>query len=163
MAFKHKVSAADGRPLSREAWRVIPEFPKYEMTKDGDIRNRDTWTVLQESENKTTGAWYYSLWKDGHKHAFARAYQPLLYSTWPELLDGWFPIPGFPGYLVTKSGTVMGTRYYVELPKSKTGFFTLRRNGKRHLWCRARLGTPEQIEQFFNNTEEYLEETGQVA
>lgn len=74
---------ADGRDLSREEWRVIPGFTRYEITKDGDIRNRTTRRLLTEHENPKTGAWYYSLIKDAGGNT-CRNYQTLLTAAWED-------------------------------------------------------------------------------
>lgn len=121
---------SDGRLLKKEDWRPIPEFPGYQMTKDGDIRSLRNMRILQEVE-APTGGFYYSLWKEGHEHAYKRAYQPLLYSTWPELLKDWKEIPHFPGYLINQQGQVMGTRRYQILNKTKSGEYRLMKDGKR--------------------------------
>lgn len=77
----------DGRDLAATEWRTIPEFPKYQMTPDGDVRNRHTSKLLSDAQNQRTGAWYYTLWKDmpdGRKKSTTRNYQSLLTATYPE-------------------------------------------------------------------------------
>ena len=74
---------ADGRDLSESVWRTIPGFPAYQITPDGDVRNRRTRRLLRESENPTTGAWSYTLWRpDGAKTS--RNYASLLRDAYPE-------------------------------------------------------------------------------
>ncbi|USL89135.1 HNH endonuclease [Arthrobacter phage Casserole] len=112
-----------------DGWRVIPDFPIYEITSDGDVRNRETWLVLKELQNNKTGAWFYSLHKsDGTR--YSRSYERLMYSAWPELLAGWKPVDGFPNYLINDKGEVMQTRWYKVLP-TKNGAVRLFRDGKR--------------------------------
>ncbi|ALY08672.1 HNH endonuclease domain protein [Arthrobacter phage CapnMurica] len=106
-------------------WRTLPEFPDYEITSDGDVRNRDTWYVLKEVQNKNTGAWSYSLRRpDGR--STQRNFWSLIYSAWPELKPAddapkdvrrsparqyaergrWKAIPGFPNYEAHPEGLV---------------------------------------------------------
>ena len=78
-----EVKTADGRDLSESVWRTIPGFPSYQITPDGDVRNRRTRRLLRESENPTTGAWSYTLWRpDGAKTS--RNYASLLRDAYPE-------------------------------------------------------------------------------
>lgn len=70
---------ADGRDLANEEWRVIPEFPNYEITKDGDVRNRTTGVLLRET--CANGGWFYSLWNEGRKAS--RGTRKLTRSAWP--------------------------------------------------------------------------------
>jgi len=72
---------ADGRDLTHEEWRTIPGFTKYEITVDGDIRNRRTHQLLKEVQNKRTGAYSYTLWRDNNTKT-ARTYQSLLRDAW---------------------------------------------------------------------------------
>lgn len=103
-------------------WRTLPEFPNYQVTSDGDVRNRETFYVLKESQNKKTGAWYYSLRRpDGS--STQRNFWSLIYSAWPELKPAeedperkparlyaergrWKVIPGFPNYQAHPEGLV---------------------------------------------------------
>jgi len=104
-------------------WRVLPEFPKYEVTEDGDVRNRETKEILTETENQKTGAYAYSLRRANGKHT-TRHYQGLIYSAFPELeppkpepkvkrvvskKGDWKIIPDFPRYQVHKDGRVRYT------------------------------------------------------
>lgn len=78
----------DGRDLAQAEWRRIPEFPKYQITPDGDIRNQRTGNLLTEVQNKTTGAWSYTLRKampNGVLKNFTRNYRTLLTSAYPEV------------------------------------------------------------------------------
>lgn len=75
----------DGRTLTE--WRRIPEFPKYQITPDGDVRNQRTGKLLTEVENQRTGAWSYTLRKlmaDGALKNYTRNYRTLLVSAYPE-------------------------------------------------------------------------------
>jgi len=75
---------ADGRDLSEVEWRTIPGFPSYQITPDGDVRNRRTGRLLRESQNPTTGAYSYTLWRtDGTKTS--RHYTSLLRDAYPEV------------------------------------------------------------------------------
>jgi len=79
---------ADGRDLTAAVWRTIPEFPKYQITPDGDIRNRRTGKLLTEVENKTTGAYAYTLRKQlpgGRLKNYTRNYQSLIRDAYPEM------------------------------------------------------------------------------
>ena len=119
-------------PQSKQEWRTIPEFPLYEVTSDGDVRHKENRTLLKEIENKIVGNYFYSLHKTGEKKRFSRSYERLMYSAWPELLDGWKPVENFPGYLINESGEVMQTRWFkkIALADGKK-YYRLMRNGKR--------------------------------
>lgn len=104
-------------------WRTLPEFPKYEITSDGDVRNRWTKKKLKEIENKTTGAWHYSLRKDDGSST-CRNFWGLVYSAWPELKPAepvaepaaprgsyarrgmYVAIPGYPKYEIHPDGKI---------------------------------------------------------
>ena len=76
---------ADGRELT--TWRTIPEFPKYQITPDGDVRNRRTGKLVNEWQNKTTGNWSYALRKqlpDGRLRNYNRNYASLVRQAYPE-------------------------------------------------------------------------------
>jgi hypothetical protein len=102
-----------------EEWRRLPEFPKYEITSEGDVRNWWTKKKLNEIENKKTGAFHYSLRREDGSHT-CRNYEGLIYSAWPELkpmpvektvslarpYGVWTDIPGFPKYQVHPDGRV---------------------------------------------------------
>jgi NUMOD4 motif. len=125
-------------------WRTLPEFPKYEITSDGDVRNRESKKQLNEIENKKTGAWSYSLRRaDGF--STCRHYEGLIYSAWPELkpapkpkvvapkkpkraprrkADEWRDIPGFPRYQISKDG-ILRYKSNKQLIKPKEGKVTL--------------------------------------
>jgi hypothetical protein len=78
-------TTTDGRTLTE--WRTIPEFPKYEITPDGDVRHWRTERLLSEWQNQTTGAWSYSLRKDmsdGTVRKCNRNYRTLVASAYPE-------------------------------------------------------------------------------
>jgi len=75
----------DGRALTE--WRTIPGLPKYEITPDGDVRNRDNGKLLTEWQNKTTRAWSYSLRQDlpdGTVRKCNRNYRTLVAAAYPE-------------------------------------------------------------------------------
>lgn len=72
---------ADGRDLTGETWRFIPGFRKYKITRDGDVKNTRTGQLLKESRNPTTGAYSYTLWRDGGGKT-SRNYQSLIDLAW---------------------------------------------------------------------------------
>jgi hypothetical protein len=75
----------DGRTLT--TWRTIPGLPKYEITPDGDVRNKATRKLLTEWQNKTTGAYAYTLRKQlpgGRLLNVTRNYRTLVASAYPE-------------------------------------------------------------------------------
>lgn len=111
-----------------DGWRTIEEFPAYQINSDGDIRKRDTWYQLTERCNPHTGAYYYQLNKNGRSHS--RNYIGLLYVTWPELLEAWRPIPGFSNYLIDRTGQVMGTIRWKELPMTRFESYNLKKDGR---------------------------------
>jgi len=115
---------------SKQEWRTIPEFPLYEITSDGDVRNKETWTVLKELQNSRTEAYFYTLHKTGETKRYSRSYERLMYQAWPELLAGWKPVENYPGYLINDKGEVMQTRWY-RILESKAGAVRLRKDGKR--------------------------------
>jgi len=107
-----------------EVWRVLPEFPKYEITDDGDVRNRESKRRINESQNGRTGAWSYCLRREDGTTTH-RAYEGLIYSAWPELKPaeeapkepvrkprryasrgGWKEIPGYSRYQFHAEGIV---------------------------------------------------------
>jgi hypothetical protein len=114
-----------------EEWRTLPEFPKYEITEDGDVRNKWTKKKLKEIENKRTGAYSYSLRKEDGTNT-CRNFWGLVYSAYPELAPKktmkvlstrsyskrglWVDIPGYPTYQAHPDGHV---RYKVGLRKRK--------------------------------------------
>lgn len=75
---------ADGRDLTHATWRTVPGFPAYQITPDGDVRNRRTGKLLRESRNPTTpGTYFYTLWRpDGTKTS--RNYLTLTRDAYPE-------------------------------------------------------------------------------
>jgi len=94
-----------------EEWRKLPEFPNYEITSDGDVRNRWTKKKLKELQNKNTGAWAYSLrYPDGT--TTQRNFWGLIYSAWP--------VDEFPDYTINKKGQVRNrTRNLVTIRTDK--------------------------------------------
>lgn len=107
-----------------DKWRKLPEFPMYEITSEGDVRNRRTKRKLMEIQNPKTGAWSYSLRREDGKTSTHRNYWGLIYSAWPELKPEpkpvepkrnysrrgeWVDIPGFPRYQAHPEGLVRYT------------------------------------------------------
>lgn len=113
-----------------EVWRILPEFRSYEITEDGDVRNRDTKIKLSETLNTVTGAYSYNLRRrDGR--TTQRHFWGLVYSAFPELLEGWESVVGFTGYQINKEGVVRGTRWYNTIPEYSPGVIRLRKDKKR--------------------------------
>jgi hypothetical protein len=129
--------------MSEEVWRVLPEFPMYEITEQGDIRNRDTLKVLKEVENPSTGAFYYCLRKRKVSSTYCRNFWGLVYSAFPELDGVWAYVPDFPGYQVNPDGEVRSVRRKKILPKNEDDAYILRRDGVRHRWRIEQLGDLE--------------------
>jgi hypothetical protein len=114
----------DYTALNAKEWRVIPEFPKYRITIDGDLRNRTTGKVLKLVHNEKTNAYFHSLWKlmdDGTNKSFKRSCKSLVLDAFPELRpdpkekvekrryikrEGWVNIPGFPTYQMHRHGAI---------------------------------------------------------
>lgn len=69
--------------LTADEWRTIPGFPKYEITPDGDVRNRRTGRPVKEHRRETNGAYSYSLWRDDGTKT-SRNYASLLADAYPE-------------------------------------------------------------------------------
>lgn len=120
-----KVNTAE---LNAKEWRVIPEFPDYAITKDGDVRNRNTGKLLKKAENKR-GAVFYTLWRTKADHtrgSSSRSPNTLIWDAFPELkpsLKGnrvmanytkrtyitggeWRDIPGYPKVEANFKGAV---------------------------------------------------------
>jgi len=113
---------ADGRDLSKEEWRTIPGFTNYQITSDGDIRNRYTFYVLSEMMSRS-GSFYYTIKGDDGK-VKSRDYTGFLYLAYPELKPPprrkdkvepkrrykpkglWFDIPESPQHQINKEGVV---------------------------------------------------------
>lgn len=129
-------------------WRTLPEFPKYEITDDGDIRNRNTRKRINETQNGHTGAWSYCLRREDGTTTH-RAYEGLIYSAWPELepapekpaepkkkprryssRGGWKDIPGYSRYQFHADGIV---RYKVGkgFRPNHGGYFILFSDGRK--------------------------------
>lgn len=73
--------------LSKKEWRVIPEFPDYAITKDGDVRNRTSGKLLKRMVN-TRNAQHYTLWKTKSDHTrgtASRSPNTLVWDAFPEL------------------------------------------------------------------------------
>jgi hypothetical protein len=73
---------ADGRDLTNATWRTIPGFSKYKITPDGDVKNVRTGKLLKESQNPVTGAYSYTLWRDGAGKT-SRSYESLVNLAYP--------------------------------------------------------------------------------
>ncbi|QFG09181.1 hypothetical protein PBI_SPORTO_76 [Arthrobacter phage Sporto] len=134
-------------------WRTIPGFPKYEMTEEGDVRNRDSKYLLKEIENKNTGAFSYCLhigWGNVTTH---RNFWGLVYLTFPELLEDWRDIPGVEGYMFNREGAVMGKRNWQPLQKPERSHYVLRKGGKRVRWHMGLLSA-EELDAIWNGTKE---------
>jgi hypothetical protein len=103
-------------------WRTLPEFPDYQITEDGDVRNKWSFETVNETQNKNTGAWSYPLRRANGKSTH-RAYWGLIYSAFPELKpeeapkpkkstrsyskrNQWRDIPDFPRYQIHPDGIV---------------------------------------------------------
>lgn len=136
LPLKRKNVTDDGRDLSEEEWRTIPDFPKYQITSDGDLRHGTSHRILKESSN-SDGVYYYTLFKDSARSwesptSFKRVYTKLLYNAWPELAPPktepkprhkgksnstrsysrrglWQDIPDFPRYQLHPDGVVRYT------------------------------------------------------
>ncbi len=125
--FKTNV-APDGTDLSKEEWRRIPGFMSYQCTSKGYVRHRETRLVLKETVTKQNV--FYNLWEGGV--SYSRGRNGLRYLAFPELLEGYAPIPSFPMYRITVRGEVMGPRWEI-LPYTKSGSVHLRKDKKRYV------------------------------
>jgi hypothetical protein len=134
---KRKNITPDGRDVSGETWKTLKEFPNYQVTIGGDVRHRESHTVLLESVNRN-GIAFYSLYKN--KKSVSRNWKSLVYTTFSELHEGWKDVPGFPDYQVSKDGRVRGKLWWRELPSTNSGVFILRKDGARHRWTLNELG-----------------------
>ncbi|WBF79128.1 HNH endonuclease [Arthrobacter phage Hankly] len=104
-------------------WRRIPEFPNYKITRDGDVKNALTGHLLTEFYTEK-GTYRYELRKNGKK--CWRVWKKLAYSAWPELLEDWRELPGFPLHLVNRDGQIMGKRALNILVPGKFGTYPLK-------------------------------------
>lgn len=77
------IITADGRDITDEEWRVIPGFRKYKITKDGDLYGRSRGTLINETQNRRTGAYHYTLYTDDGRKT-SRNYMSLVKLAWPE-------------------------------------------------------------------------------
>lgn len=132
------MKTADGRDLTGEEWRVIPGFSSYKITRDGDVKNRWTGKLLQETYFKSNGAYAYHLYRSSGGHT-ARNYQTLIYLAYPELKPEpkWRVHPSFDWVEVSRDGEVRNKRTrHVFIPRSTkampTQHIRLRENGQKH-------------------------------
>jgi hypothetical protein len=58
--------------VARE-WKVVPEFPSYEVSSDAFVRNIKTGRLLSSSKNKCDGRFRVMLWKNNKNKLFLRA------------------------------------------------------------------------------------------
>lgn len=128
----------DPEPGAR-IWRVLPEFPKYEIDSDGQVRNRRTKRPLVETQDPRGGTWYYSLnTGSSNQHKAKRVYEKLLYSAFPELDPGWWDLPNFPGYEINQQGEVRSKLRMKPIGRTPSGHYRLykRIDGvrTRHYW-----------------------------
>jgi hypothetical protein len=64
-----------------DEFRMIPGFRKYEVSRDGDVRNARTGKLLRESLDHSNGSYKYTLDKDGGGHT-SRNYRGLVELAW---------------------------------------------------------------------------------
>lgn len=50
--------------MTREEWRDIEDYPNYEVSNIGRVRNKNTGRILSQNDNGC-GYLHVSLWKDG--------------------------------------------------------------------------------------------------
>ncbi len=160
----HIVVTEDSRSIAPEEWRVVPGFRKYKATKDGDIWSRAQAKLLKESQNKTTGAYFYHLHSDTGRKT-TRNFQSIVDLAFPELAIpkkkkvggqqstgapkyrskfAWFDIPGWPTYQIHSDRSVRVTTQRYML-KSKVNslngeeyvILTETLNGKQQSWPMA--------------------------
>lgn len=118
----------DGRNVSKETWVTIRDFPMYEVTIGGDVRNEETHEVLSEVVG-TAGNTYYVLWRNGK--SYSRSWKNLVYPNFPELHEGWKTIPEYPLYQITAAGEVRSKKRWEILPIESGNAVRVRHNGKR--------------------------------
>jgi hypothetical protein len=119
-AVERKIREESVRP--RGDFRRHPEFSKYEISKDGEVRNNWTKKTLAYTQNSRTGSWSYSLRTNDGKST-QRSRESLLRAAWPENFPpptekepntprayarrGWYrEIPGYPKYEIHPDGKV---------------------------------------------------------
>jgi hypothetical protein len=64
-----------------DEFRPIPGFKKYQISRDGDVRNARTGKALRESLDMSNGSYKYTLAKDGGGHT-SRNYRGLVELAW---------------------------------------------------------------------------------
>lgn len=106
-------------------FRRLPEFPKYEISADGELRNWWSKKKLNLKQNTVTGAWSFSLRRNDGRST-QRSKESLLKSAYPENFPEktvalaepkrsystrgqWVVIPGFSKYEAHPSGKVRYT------------------------------------------------------
>ena len=128
-------------------WRVLPEFPKYEITEDGDVRNRRTGKAIQETQNKNTKAWSYCLRRKDGKTTH-RAHWGLVESAFPHLAvpkpekkpkriyHEKRDIPDFPRYQIDATGVVrfVKSRQRIPVHKDHTEYVILYNDKGQKKW-----------------------------
>lgn len=85
-------------------WRTLPEFPDYQVTEEGDVRNKWTHQMLSEVHNKKTGAYSYSLRREDGRST-CRNFWGLVVSAFPELKIEKEPVePKVPSRIYARRG-----------------------------------------------------------
>ncbi|AXH44618.1 HNH endonuclease [Arthrobacter phage MediumFry] len=108
---------------SRKEFRRIPEFQKYEIAEDGEVRNWWSKKPIAYRQNSHTGAWAYSLRTDTGGQT-QRSKESLLRNAYPENFPppterqvihqtrtyarrgSYVEIPGYPKYQIHPDGKV---------------------------------------------------------
>lgn len=67
--------------MTTEEWRTIPDFPTYEINRDGDIRNK--YRPRKKLTESFNGSYYYTLWKNGK--SYKRTFWPLVCQAFPDM------------------------------------------------------------------------------
>lgn len=74
-----------------EEWRTIAEFPTYEVSNEGRVRNLSTGRILRQAQHPRTGLWMVPLQKNVRQHT--RNVHRLVATEWL------FPPPEEQGYV----------------------------------------------------------------
>lgn len=67
-----------------EDWSIIQEFPNYNISRDGVVRNNKTGHILKSHINKQVGYLQIRLTRDGGKHCYIHRLLALAYIPNPE-------------------------------------------------------------------------------